>query len=219
MRVLAEAAVGVAEHALCYVDLDRFKVVNDSCGHEAGDELLRKIGSLLGGRMRSRDTLARLGGDEFGILLEYCSLDKAEEIAWTLQRAVADFRFVWGERTFTVGASIGAVPITATSGRSADVLRAADAACYTAKEAGGDRVHVARPDAIPKVQRRAEGRRVARLTRAVEEGRFALYAQTIVPLTPQRSARPRCEILLRLPDEHGGIETPASFLPQAGATA
>ena len=214
-RVLAEAGAGVAEHALCYLDLDRFKIVNDTCGHEAGDDLLRKIGSLLGGRLRSRDTLARLGGDEFGVLLEYCSLTKAEEIAGALQRAIADFRYVWGERSFSVGVSIGVVPITAASGRTADVLRAADDACYAAKETGGNRVQVARLEAIPAVQHQVANRRIARLTRAVEEGQFQLYAQTIAPLAPQRSARPRCEILLRLPDEHGGVETPDSFLPHA----
>jgi len=133
-RVLAEAAAGVGEHVLCYLDLDRFKLVNDTCGHEAGDDLLRKIGRLLGGRLRSRDTLARLGGDEFGVLLEYCSLTKAEEIAGKLQRAIEDFRYAWGERSFSLGASIGVVPITAASGRTADVLRAADQACYASPE-------------------------------------------------------------------------------------
>ena len=214
-RVLGEAAAGVAEHALCYLDLDRFKLVNDTCGHEAGDDLLRKIGRLLSGRLRSRDTLARLGGDEFGVLLEYCSLTKAEEIAGKLQRAIADFRYLWGERSFSLGASIGVVPITAASGRTADVLRAADEACYAAKEVGGNRVHLAGPEAAPGVQQQVESRRIVRLTRAVDEGNFALYAQAIVPLRPEHPARPRCEILLRLPDERGGVETPDAFLPQA----
>ena len=214
-RVLGEAAAGVAEHALCYLDLDRFKLVNDTCGHEAGDDLLRKIGRLLSGRLRSRDTLARLGGDEFGVLLEYCSLTKAEEIAGKLQRAIADFRYLWGERSFSLGASIGVVPITAASGRTADVLRAADEACYAAKEVGGNRVHVAGPEPAPGVQQQVESRRIVRLTRAVDEGNFALYAQAIVPLRPEHPARPRCEILLRLPDERGGVETPDAFLPQA----
>jgi diguanylate cyclase (GGDEF)-like protein/PAS domain S-box-containing protein len=214
-RVLGEAAAGVAEHVLCYLDLDRFKLVNDTCGHEAGDDLLRKIGRLLSGRLRSRDTLARLGGDEFGVLLEYCSLTKAEEIAGKLQRAIADFRYLWGERSFSLGVSIGVIPITAASGRTADVLRAADEACYAAKDAGGNRVHLAGPEAAPGVQQQVESRRIVRLTRAVDEGNFALYAQAIVPLRPEHPARPRCEILLRLPDERGGVETPDAFLPQA----
>jgi len=189
--------------------------VNDTCGHEAGDDLLRGIRRLLGGRLRSRDTLARLGGDEFGVLLEYCSLTKAEEIAAKLQRAIEDFRFVWGERSFSLGVSIGLIPITAASGRMADVLRAADNACYAAKNAGGNRVHLARPEAAPRVQPQMESRRIMRLTRAVDEGHFQLYAQPIVSLAPKGPARARCEILLRLADERGNVETAASFLPQA----
>jgi diguanylate cyclase (GGDEF)-like protein/PAS domain S-box-containing protein len=214
-RVVAEVTAGTAEHTLCYLDLDRFKLVNDTCGHEAGDELLKTIGSLLAGRLRSRDTLGRLGGDEFGVLLEHCSSAKAEEIARALLRAIEDFRYVWGDRTFSLGASIGVVPITAASGRAADVLRAADEACYAAKDAGGNRVHLARLEAASGSQREVESRRIAHLTRAVDEGRFQLYAQAIVPLASQRPPRPRCEILLRLPDEHGGVESPDSFMPHA----
>src|SRR5438094_798054 len=214
-RVLAEAAAGVAEHVLCYLDLDRFKLVNDTCGHEAGDDLLRKISRLLGGRLRSRDTLARLGGDEFGVLLEYCSLTKAAEIAGKLERAIAEFSYVWGERSFSLGVSIGVGAITAASGRTADVLRAADEACYAAKDAGGNRVHVAQPEAAPGLQQQVESRRIIRLSRAVDKGHFELYAQAIVPLAPEHPARPRCEILLRLPDARGGVETADAFLPQA----
>lgn len=214
-RALADVAAGSAEHALCYVDLDRFKLINDTCGHEAGDYLLRTVGSLLASRLRSRDTVGRLGGDEFGVLLEHCSLAKAEEIAQNLQRSIEDFRYVWGERTFSLGVSIGVVPITAASGGTAAVLRAVDEACYAAKEAGGNRVHLARLEAAHGDQPQVTSRWVTRLTQAVEEGRFQLYAQAIVPLAPERQARPRCEILLRLPDERGGVETPDSFLPHA----
>jgi len=213
-RVLSDAVSGAVEHALCYLDLDRFKLVNDTCGHEAGDDLLRTVGSLLAGRLRSRDTVGRLGGDEFGILLEHCSLAKAEEIAGGLQKAIENFRYVWGERSFSIGASIGVVPITATSGRAADVLRAADDACYKAKDAGGSRVHLG-AEAAPGVLQQAETRRITRLTRAMEDWSFQLFAQAIVPLVPQLPPRPRCEILLRLPDEHGGMEIPDTFLPQA----
>jgi diguanylate cyclase (GGDEF)-like protein/PAS domain S-box-containing protein len=214
-QVLADAAA--AEHALCYLDLDRFKLVNDSCGHEAGDDLLRRIGALLGRHMRSRDTLGRLGGDEFGVLLEHCSLAKAEEIAGNLRRAIEEFRYVWEEKSFSLGVSIGVIPITAASGRTADVLRAADAACYAAKEAGGNRIHLARPEAeaTSGVWQLTERRRATRLSRAVDEGHFQLYAQRIVPLAPEHLARPRCEILLRLPDERGVMETPDVFLPHA----
>jgi diguanylate cyclase (GGDEF)-like protein/PAS domain S-box-containing protein len=214
VQVLAETADGRAEHALCYLDLDRFKLVNDTCGHEAGDDLLRTVSRLLAGRLRSRDTVARLGGDEFGVLLEHCTLAKAEEIARNLQRAIEDFDFTWAGRSFSLGASVGIVPITATSGRSADLLRAADEACYAAKEAGGNRVHL-NPETSPGVPQLVETRRIERLTRAVDEGRFQLFTQAIVPLAPGLPARPRCEILLRLPDERGGVETPDSFLPHA----
>jgi len=218
MRVVADAADAVdagAEHALCYLDLDGFKLINDTCGHEAGDELLRKIGALLSGQMRRRDTLARMGGDEFCALLEHCPLAEAEEIAENLRRTVEAFRFLFHDKTFSPSVSIGVVPITATSGRSAAVLRAADSACYVAKDAGRNRIHVERLETTPGVLQEAETRRVTRLSRAVDEGRFQLYTQQIVPLKPERRSRHRCEILLRLPDEHGGLLTPDSFLPQA----
>jgi diguanylate cyclase (GGDEF)-like protein/PAS domain S-box-containing protein len=206
---------GVGEHALCYLDLDRFKLVNDTCGHEAGDELLRQVAALLTSHMRKRDTLARLGGDEFGVLLENCPLDEAVEIAETVRRAMEEFSFGWKGQSFSLGISIGVVPITPTSGRMAAVLRAADAACYIAKEAGGNRVFADRPEPANVVPQQGETRRVPLLARALDEERFHLYAQPIVPLLPERTARPRCEILLRLPDERGNPQPAASFLPQA----
>ena len=165
--------------------------------------------------MRRRDTLARMGGDEFCALLEHCPLAEAEEIAENLRRTVEAFRFLFHDKTFSPSVSIGVVPITATSGRSAAVLRAADSACYVAKDAGRNRIHVERLETTPGVLQEAETRRVTRLSRAVDEGRFQLYTQQIVPLKPERRSRHRCEILLRLPDEHGGLLTPDSFLPQA----
>jgi diguanylate cyclase (GGDEF)-like protein/PAS domain S-box-containing protein len=142
-RVL-ESASGTSRHVLCYLDLDRFKSVNDTCGHEAGDHLLRTIGGLLVGRLRGRDTVGRLGGDEFGIILENCAVEMAKDIAADLVSAIEDLRYVWKERSLSLGASIGLVPITAAHGRAAaDVLRSADRACYAAKNAGGNRVHLA----------------------------------------------------------------------------
>src|SRR5439155_3438646 len=119
----------VVEHALCYLDLDRFKLVNDTCGHEGGDDLLRRIGRLLSGRLRSRDTIARLGGDAFGILLEYCSLTKAAEIAGKLERAIEEFRYVWGERGFFLGVSFGVVAVTAWCVGTAAVWCASSVEC------------------------------------------------------------------------------------------
>jgi len=140
---------GATDHVLCYLDMDRFKVVNDTCGREAGDELLRKIGTLIYGQLRGRDTVARLGGDEFGVLMECRSLTRAEEIAGKLRRAIEDFRYVWKEKSFSLGVSIGLIPVTAGHGGTAGVLRAAAAACYAAKSAGGNRVHLALPGALP----------------------------------------------------------------------
>jgi diguanylate cyclase (GGDEF)-like protein/PAS domain S-box-containing protein len=215
-RVLTEVSdAGAGQYALCYLDLDRFKLVNDSCGHEAGDDLLRQIASLLSGHMRKRDTLARLGGDEFGAILENCPLDEALVLTETVRHAVEDFRFVWGDQVFSLGVSIGVVPITATSGRMASLLRAADAACYRAKEAGGNSVFVDQPSETSDVALETDTRRVPRLVQALDEGRFHLFAQPIVPLAPESTARPRCEILLRLPDERGNLQPATSFLPQA----
>ncbi len=212
-RILKGATA--TDHALCYLDMDRFKVVNDTCGRDAGDELLRRMGSLIYGLLSSGDTLARLGGDEFGVLMECPSLTKAEEIAGRLRRAIEDFRYVWKEKSFSLGVSIGLIPVTAASGGAAGVLRAAAAACYAAKSAGGNRVHLALPEAAPGVRQEAESRRIMRLSRAVDEGYFQLYAQATVPLAAEHPARPRCEILLRLRDERGGVEAAGSFLPRA----
>jgi diguanylate cyclase (GGDEF)-like protein/PAS domain S-box-containing protein len=206
---------GVGQHALCYCDLDHFKVVNDTSGHEAGDELLRQIAALLAGHMRKRDTLARLGGDEFGALLENCPLDEAVEIAESIRLAMEGFRYVWEDKSFSPGISIGVVPITPTSGRMAAVLRAADAACYIAKEAGGNGIFVDRLEPVTTSPAPHDARRVPALAQALAEERFQLYAQPIVPLLPEPKARPRCEILLRLPDERGHPQPARSFLPQA----
>ena len=209
----AQAELGEV-HALCYLDLDGFKLINDTAGHEAGDELLKAISRLAHDRIRSRDTVARLGGDEFGVLLEHCELAKAVEIATDLQQAIADLDFTWQGEAFPVGASVGVVPITETSGRTADLLRAADAACYAAKEAGGSQVQVGR-EVANGTAHVAENRRVQRLTRALEEGGFELLVQPLMFLGSDTRPVPRCEILLRLPDERGGVEMPEAFLPHA----
>ena len=202
------------EHALCYFDLDGFKLVNDSAGHEAGDALLKAISRRANDRIRSRDTVARLGGDEFGVLLEHCALEKAVEIATDLQQGIEDLDFTWEEQSYPIGASVGVVPITDASGRTADLLRAADAACYAAKEAGGSQVRVGKETATGTAQV-SEDRRAQRLTRALEEGRFELLVQPLMFLGSDTRILPRCEILLRLPDERGGMETPEVFLPHA----
>jgi diguanylate cyclase (GGDEF)-like protein/PAS domain S-box-containing protein len=159
-RVVADLGQAAAEHVLLSLDLDRFKLVNDTCGHEAGDELLRSLSALLSRKLRKRDTLARLGGDEFGVLLENCPLGEARQIAESLRVAIEEYRFEWEGKAFSIGGSIGLLPVTAESGGMATVLRAADAACYAAKYGGGNRVHLQPiapdlPDLPPTMARRS----------------------------------------------------------------
>jgi diguanylate cyclase (GGDEF)-like protein/PAS domain S-box-containing protein len=206
---------GTGNHALCYLDLDRFKLINDSCGHEAGDEVLRQVSAILTKQFRKRDTVARLGGDEFGALLENCPLKEAAGIAEAVRSEIDKFRYVSGNQTFTLGISIGVVSITSESGRVAAVMKAADTACYIAKEAGGNHVFVDHPHPVPWSSPPVRARPMPAVTRALAEERFHLYAQPIVPLLPELTGRPRCEILLRLLDEHGNARPAASFLPQA----
>ena len=201
-------------HALCYIDLDQFKVVNDSAGHKAGDELLRQVSTLLQTHIRRRDTLARVGGDEFALLLENCPLDTAERIAEALIASVRDLRFVWQDHSFRIGASIGLITIDADSGTVEELLARADAACYTAKDRGRNRVYFSHTDATPSNQRHAEIQRTTRITQAMEHNRFQLYAQPIVALHDADERR-RFEILLRLEAEDGGLIEPGGFLPAA----
>jgi len=144
-RVLASPSVVAERHVLCFLDLDKFKIINDTCGHIAGDELLRQIATLLEGQMRSRDTLARLGGDEFGVLMEHCTLDQAASFAEKIRVTIANFVFHWRSHHFSLGASIGLVPLQSGSSIS-DALNLADAACYAAKREGRNRIHIAHAD-------------------------------------------------------------------------
>ncbi len=220
-RILDPEGGTTAEHALCYLDLDQFKVINDTCGHVAGDELLRQLGALLGRQVRKRDTVARLGGDEFGILMEHCPVDQATRIANAVRGAIEDYQFAWEQRTFRIGASIGVVPIGAVGGSVTDVLRAADGACYVAKEQGRNRIHIYRPDDVALTQRRGEIQWVARLHEALDLDRLALFIQPIVAVkekfTPPMGVE-QCshfEILLRIEEEDGSYISPASFLASA----
>ena len=176
-------------HALLYMDLDQFKIINDSCGHMAGDELLRQLSALMLANVRGRDTLARLGGDEFGLLLENCPMERALHIAHKVRQSVLDFRFGWRDKRFTLGVSIGAVPMV--SGDSlASLMSAADNACYAAKELGRNRVHVYQPDAAALALRHGEMQWTSRIKVAFAEERFRLYYQPIVAL--QSSAAKFC---------------------------
>ena len=202
------------QHALCYLDLDQFKIVNDTVGHMAGDELLKQVTVLLRQKVRSRDTLARLGGDEFGLLLNNCPLGKAVEIAEMAVAEIRAFRFVWQERTFQLGVSIGLVPITASAEGTAQLLAQADVACYTAKDAGRNRVHVYEEEGGPS-RRHAQIVRAAELRGAVEEDRFRLFYQPIVALDPTSDEGDHVELLLRMVDDEGKVVLPDTFIPAA----
>lgn len=214
-RVLETARAEQVEHALCYLDLDQFKVINDTCGHVAGDELLAQIAMLLRGQVRERDTLARLGGDEFGVLMEHCSLAQAERVAKALREAIEGLRFVWEGRSFDIGVSIGLVSITEFSESIANVLSAADRACYAAKDEGRNRVHVYHEDNAELARRHGEMQWATRIPRALEEHRFHLVSQPIVPLNSGVSRGEHYEVLIRMEDEEGRIVLPGAFLPAA----
>ncbi len=213
-RALKSAKARETSYALLYLDLDQFKIVNDSCGHSAGDALLGQLGALLKSKIRWRDTLARLGGDEFGVLLESCSLDEALQTAEALRIAIGDYKFTWDERTFRLGVSIGIVPITADNEDVAALLSAADSACAAAKESGRNRIHSFQENDIDLMRRRREMQWAARINNALEEDRFELFRQTIEPLQGDSDGS-HYEILLRMRDENGGIISPGLFIEAA----
>ncbi len=214
-RALEGGKLNDSRHALCYLDLDQFKVVNDTCGHVAGDALLGQLAVVLSSNLRSRDTLARLGGDEFGLLLENCALEDARKIADDLRERVAAFEFVWHGRRFKVGVSVGLVGIDAQSQSAAAVLSAADGACYAAKDSGRNRVYVHDSDDGGLAKRHLEMTWVERIHHALAEEQFHLYAQPQVPICANAKEGLRYELLLRLTDEQGVMSLPGAFMPAA----
>jgi len=202
-----------AEHVLCFIDLDQFKAVNDSCGHGAGDELLRQVGARLMRAVRRGDTVARLGGDEFAVLLENCSMSAASRLAGELLRALREHPFVWNAKSFRLNASIGLVGINRDLDDAAAVMSAADTACMIAKNEGRDRVHVF-DDHEDLDRRRGEAQWVPRINAALDEDRFFLMAQPIAPLAGDDGVE-GFELLLRMSDEHGQVISPGAFLPAA----
>lgn len=202
-------------YVLCYMDLDRFKVVNDSCGHAAGDELLIQLTRMMQSRVRESDTLARLGGDEFGLLLEGCSSARGEIIANELLATVEEFQFPWENQVYTVGISIGLTMITRETLNLNEVLGEADSACYWAKEQGRHQVCVYQASNMDLAARRSETGWVGRIASALKENRFVLYHQTYQTLNADAGMRLHMEVLLRMLDENGGIILPALFLPAA----
>jgi diguanylate cyclase (GGDEF)-like protein/PAS domain S-box-containing protein len=204
-----------AVHILSYMDLDRFKAVNDSCGHMAGDNMLREVASLIRDQVRDSDFVARLGGDEFGTLLVGCPLEKAQQIAADICNAVADYRFVWQDKIFNIGISIGLVEISNASGSLQDIMSAADSACYVAKQRGRGQVHVysARDQAVAR--ERGDIQWLRRLHEALHENKFALATQQIIATGTGTVSGPSVEVLIRMPDERGKTPNSADFLRSA----
>jgi len=203
------------EHALLYIDLDQFKVVNDTSGHEAGDELLKQLAILIHKPVCDRDTVARLGGDEFGVLLENCPVKRAEEIANQIVRLVREFRFVWKDRTFSVGASIGIAIIDNASQSTGEVLKTADMACYMSKELGRNRVHLFALGDAELLKRETEMSLISQIHDALDNDRFTLYEQPIIAAASDNTKKRYCEILVRMLDAKGDIVPAEAFVASA----
>ena len=204
-----------AVHMFFYMDLDRFKAVNDSCGHLAGDNMLREVAALIKVQVRDSDFVGRLGGDEFGALLVGCPIDKAQKIASDICTAIADYRFVWQDKIFNIGISIGLVEVNHASGTLQDIMSAADSACYVAKQRGRGQVHVysARDEAIAR--ERGDIQWLRQLQAALHENRFELATQAIIATSGTATTGPAVEVFLRLPDEKGRTANTAEFLRPA----
>ena len=204
-----------SSHVLCYLDLDRFKAVNDTCGHLAGDNLLRELSATIKEQVRDSDFVARLGGDEFGMLLMGCPLPKARQIADDVIRAVRDYRFVWQDKIFTVGVSVGLVEISRESGSIKDILSAADSACYVAKQHGRGQAHVYSAKDEASARQRGEIHWLGLLQKALKEDKFEIYSQPIISMTGKGEGGPAVEVLLRLHDDEGSIVLPKQFIQAA----
>ncbi|MCP4432921.1 MAG: EAL domain-containing protein [Gammaproteobacteria bacterium] len=212
-RLLSRIQHDRTEHAMCFMDLDQFKVVNDTCGHVAGDELLRQLGKLLQNTVSKRDTLARLGGDEFGVLMERCSLEQAHRVGDEILKAVKNYQFFWEGEAFRIGISIGLTAITEATGNFTELFKQADVACYLAKDLGRNRIHTYLPEDTELAIRHGEMQWVGRISQALDDNRFCLYAQPIVSL--DSGAIKHYELLIRMLDEQGGTIPPGAFLPAA----
>lgn len=212
---LQSAKAEDTHHVLCYMDLDRFKAVNDTCGHAAGDNMLREVANLLREQVRDSDMVARLGGDEFALLLLGCPLDKARQIADDVCAAVRGYRFVWQDRIFDIGISIGLVEISRTSGALEDILSAADSACYVAKQQGRGRVHVYSSADETAARQRGEIHWLRKLQTAIRDERFELYTQPIISVAGRVPSGPAMEVLLRMNDPEEGLVAPNDFIRAA----
>ena len=216
-RLLQAAQDSGGEHALLYIDLDQFKLVNDACGHAVGDQLLQQMARMLTDSVRTRDTVARLGGDEFAILMERCTVDQAQRVAQKLCDRMDDFRFVHENRRFRIGMSIGLVPVDRRWQTTAAIQQAADTSCYAAKEAGRNRVHTWFDTDVAMRDRQYEMEWVTRIEHALDEDGFVLYAQRLTQLkqAPSAPAGVHAEVLLRMRQSDGPLVAPGAFLPAA----
>ncbi len=202
-------------HALCYLDLDRFKLVNDTCGHTAGDQMIQQVATVITKTLRERDALARLGGDEFGILFEDCTPAAACTLIEEVARVLRRFRFSWRDRIYTTTFSGGLVPIAGSSSDVAAVLSAADAACQVAKESGGDRTHVYQLGDTALAERYGEMQWISRIHKAFDEQRFFLFRQQIEPLIENPHEPQLTELFVRIRGEDGNMIEPGHFIPAA----
>ncbi|MEL7334367.1 MAG: diguanylate cyclase, partial [Cyanobacteria bacterium J06560_2] len=220
-EVIQEAQEKNTHHVLCCMDLDHFKAVNDTCGHAAGDQLLRQVADLWRSKIRASDSLARLGGDEFGLLLYDCDLDRAIEIANDFCQSIQEFRFAYEDKIFSIGVSIGLAPVTANSINTKQVVQLADSACYSAKHKGRNRVQVYYQNDQEAAQQSTDSQWFSRITHALDNNLFVLYEQAISHTQENSGEIELCEILLRLPvqnpQEGDALDTvmPMAFLPTA----
>jgi diguanylate cyclase (GGDEF)-like protein len=212
-RLLSGSGNDQDQHALCFMDLDQFKVVNDTCGHAAGDILLKQISGLLKNVVRKRDTLARLGGDEFGLLMEHCSLAEASRVVNDILSTINEYHFSYSGKLFKVGVSIGLTMVSKSTESVTELLQEADAACYIAKEEGRNRVHVHHEKDVEVARRHGEIQWVSRLNMAIDQDRFCLYGQPISPLVNDKAGH--YELLIRFVAENGKLVPPGAFLPAA----
>jgi len=202
-------------HALCVMDLDRFKIVNDTLGHAAGDELLKQISSKIQKKLRRTDLFARIGGDEFAFFLSNIDVKKAEEIVETILNTVREYQFIWSNKAFRIGASIGLVDAPAQVSNYENLYHAADTACYMAKHEGRDRCHIVTYDDENVTEKREQTQWVNRINDALQENRFTLYCQDIVPLKNTSNLKAHREVLIRMLDENDEIIPPMAFIPPA----
>jgi diguanylate cyclase (GGDEF)-like protein/PAS domain S-box-containing protein len=203
------------DNALCYVDLDQFKVINDTLGHTAGDELLRQVAQLLSEHVRKQDSVGRMGGDEFVLLIEHCTVEDAERVANNIRMAIEELSFSWDDQTFRITASMGLVSVTSETGSITEALKCADTACYAAKDSGRNRVYVYRDGDEEMARHNGEMQWVNRIHRALDEHKLHLYYQGIIPIMRRNDEGLHYELLLRMENDRGELSPPGAFLPAA----